>query len=95
MVTISNLSGHDLLLDDADSQKWFSFQVTTGEGRIVPPLNLDYHLQPLSIPAGQTVKRSLNLSSLYAVQEFGLYRVKASVYSSDMQKYYSSQGNGI
>ena len=94
-VSITNLSGHDLTLDDADSQKWFSFQVTAGDGRIVPPLDLDYHLQPLSIPMGETVKRSLNLSSLYAVQEFGLYRVKASVYSPDTQKYYSSPSTDL
>ena len=89
-VAITNMSGHDLVLDDSDSQKWFSFQVTTGDGRIIPPLDLDYKLQPLTIPMGETLKRSLNLSSLYAVQEFGLYRIKASVYSSETQKYYSS-----
>ena len=94
-VSITNLSGHDLTLDDADSQKWFSFQVTAGDGRIVPPVDLDYHLEPLNIPMGETVKRTLNLSSLYAVQEFGLYRIKASVYSSETQKYYSSPASDL
>lgn len=94
-VSITNLSGHDLTLDDADSQKWFSFQVTAGDGRIVPPSDLDYHLDPLRIPMGETVKRSLNLTTLYAVQEFGLYRVKASVYSSETQKYYSSASTDL
>jgi len=94
-VSITNLSGHDLELTDADNQKWFSFQVTTGDGRIVPPTDLDYHLQPLSIPAGQTVRRALNLSTLYAVQEFGLYRIKASVYSPEFQKYFSSQTSDV
>lgn len=90
-VGITNLSGHDLALKDVDGQKWFSFQVTGEQGRIIPPLDLDYHLQPLTIPAGETVKRSLNLASLYGVQEFGTYHFKASVYSADTQQYYSSQ----
>ena len=89
-VAIANLSGHDITLTDADAQKWFSFQITTNDSRIVPPLDLDYHLTPLTIGAGQSVKRSLNLASLYGVQEFGTYHVKASVYSTEMQKYFSS-----
>jgi hypothetical protein len=94
-VAIANLSGHDLVLNDADGQKWFSFQVTTGDGRIIPPLNLDYHLEPLTIPAGEMIKRNLNLAALYAVQEFGLYRVKASVYLPETQKYYSSDSSQV
>jgi hypothetical protein len=93
-VEISNLTGHDITLNDADGQKWFSFQVNTGdtpqEDRIIPPLDLNYHLQPLSIAAGQSVKRSLNIASLYGVQEFGTYHAKASVYSSELQRYFSS-----
>jgi len=92
-VSIANLSGHDVTLDDADGQKWFSFQITGEEERIIPPFDLNYHLHPLTIPAGQTVKRSLNLAALYGVQEFGTYHVKASIYSSEMQKYFSSPGD--
>ena len=94
-VSITNLSGHELELRDADAQKWFSFQVTTGDGRIVPPVDLGYHLQPLTIHAGATVRRSLNLTTLYGVQEFGLYRIKASVYSTEVQRYFSSQKSDI
>jgi hypothetical protein len=89
-VAITNLSGHDLTLSDADGQKWFSFQVVTGDGRIIPPVKLDYKLLPLTIPAGVTLKRSVNLTSLYGVQETGLYRVKASIYSHESEKYTSS-----
>lgn len=89
-VAVTNLSGHDVTLQDADTQKWFSFQITTGDDRIIPPMDLNYQLTPLRIGAGETVKRTVNLASLYAVQEFGLYHLKASIYLSEMQKYFSS-----
>lgn len=90
-VSITNLSGHDLTLQDADGQKWFGFEISTDNDRIVPPSDLKYEVAPLRIEAGQTVKRNLNLASLYPVQEFGLYHVKASVYLAEMQRYFSSQ----
>ncbi len=89
-VAITNLSGHDLTLSDEDGQQWFSFQVNTGDGGIIPPTDLNYKLSPITIPAGKTLKRSVNLTSLYGVQETGLYRVKASVYSHETGKYFSS-----
>ena len=51
-VAITNLSGHEIMLTDADGQKWFSFQVTADEDRIIPPLDLDYHLASPDDPAG-------------------------------------------
>jgi len=89
-VGITNLSGHDLTLADTDGKQWFSFQVNGNEDRIIPPNDINYQLKPVTIPAGQTVKRSLNLASLYAVQDFGLYHLKASVYVAETGKYYSS-----
>jgi hypothetical protein len=92
-VAITNLSGHDIVLTDADSQKWFSFQITAVIGedkRIVPPLDMDYKIPGVNIPAGTTIKHTINLSGLYAVQDIGLYRFKASIYSQDTKKYYSS-----
>ena len=64
-VAITNLSGHDVTLNDDGSQKWFSFQVNTGDGRIVPPTDLDYHLQPLTIPAGETNNGLISISLIH------------------------------
>lgn len=94
-VGITNLSGHDITLQDADAQKWFSFQVTTTDERIVPPADLNYQLSPLNIAAGQSVKRSVNLTTLYPVNEFGLYHLKASIYFAETQKYISSQSSSF
>jgi hypothetical protein len=94
-VGITNLSGRDITLQDIDSQKWFGFQVNTADDRIVPPLDLNYKLSPLTIAAGETVKRQLNLTALYAVHEFGVYHIKASVYFGETRKYYNSTDNSF
>lgn len=89
-VSITNRSGRDLTLQDNGGQKWFSFQITNGDGQVIGPVNADYQLNPLVVPAGQTVRRSLNLTALYNVREFGNYRARASVYSAESRQYYSS-----
>ena len=94
-ISVTNLTGRDVMLDELDGQKWFSFQIVSGEGRLVPPRDPNYELAPLMIPNGQTAKRSVNLVSLYPVNDFGLYRVKASIYLPELHKYFSSQLLGI
>ena len=92
-VAITNLSGHDLTLSDSDQQKWFSFQVTYVSGdepRIVPPMDVNYKLAPLQIPAGETVKQTVNLTTMYAVQDIGEYHFRASIYVAESNKYTSS-----
>lgn len=89
-VSVTNLTGRDVMLDEIDGQKWFSFQIETGEERLVPPRNPNYELAPLMIPSGQTVKRNVDLIPLYPVTDYGLYRVKASVYLPDLHRYFSS-----
>jgi len=94
-VTITNLAGRDILLQDAEGQKWFGFSVTNPEESPVGPRDLNYQVAPLTVPAGQSVKRKVNLNELYPVNDFGLYRVKASVYFAEMHKYFSSESVGI
>lgn len=94
-ISVVNLTGRDVLLDEVDGQKWFSFQIFTGDGRLVPPRDPNYELTPLMIPTGQTVKRSVNLVSLYPVDDFGLYRIKASIFLPELHRYFSSQSVGV
>ncbi len=89
-VAITNLTGHDLTLADANGQSWFSFEVTTNDGRLVPPLDLNYKIPGLRVPTGTTVKHTVNISNMYAVQDIGVYRLRASIYSADAKKYFSS-----
>lgn len=89
-VSIMNLSGRDLILEDTPTERWFSFQIYMNGDQIVPPRNRDYHLSPLRIGAGETVQRQVNLVDLYPVTDYGTYRLQASIYLSETQKYYSS-----
>lgn len=90
-VKITNLSGRNLLLEDGD-QAWFGFDVTGGNTEtLVPPRNADYRLEPLELKLGETVKRTVNLTSLYGIAEYGLFRIKATVYVKEMDKLFASK----
>ncbi len=94
-VVITNVAGRDLTLHDADGQRWCNFEIQTGDGRLIPPRDPDAGLSPLLIPAGETIKRSANLASLFPIGDFGLYRVRAGVYLAEAKKFYDSQPANI
>lgn len=94
-VTIANLSGKPLLLDNSGANKWFGFNIETEDGRIVPPINPDYELKPVAIGPGERLSRAVNLTPLFPLRDFGPYRVKASVYSPEFGRYFSSPSKGI
>jgi len=89
-VTISNMTGRDLVLTDNPPDKWFSFEITNADGTPIPPIAADYHLPPLTIPNGETVKRKVNLLNLYPVTDYGDYHIRAEVYYAAMDKYFQS-----
>ncbi len=95
IVTITNLSGGELELADEGNHKWFSFHIEhpsdDAEGdAIIPPYNPDYSLSPVVIEPGRSIKRGVNITPLYPITEFGIYRVRATVYDSKTGRYYSS-----
>ncbi len=94
-VTITNMTGRELTLSDKAPDKWFSFEILNAQGTPIPPTASDYHLEPLTIPMGQTVKRKVNLVNLYPVTDYGVYHVRALVYFADMDKYFGSPVAGI
>ncbi len=95
-VNITNLSGRDLHLEDGSTQ-WFGFQINSnGSGEsIVPPRNPDYHLEGLLLKAGESVKRTLDLNTLFGLGEFGVYKIKATIYSSELDKIFTSRPDAI
>ncbi len=90
VVTITNLSGRDLELKDDGNHKWFSFHIETSAGGLVPPYNPDYSLAPMEIAAGQAIKRAVNITPLYPISEYGVFRLRASVYDAQTGRYFSS-----
>jgi len=89
-VTINNLSGRPLLLENSDHHRWFGFNIETAEGRIVPPIHADYALAPAAVGPGEKLTRAVNLTPLFPLHDFGLYRVKATVYVPSFDRYFSS-----
>ena len=89
-VTINNLSGAPLNLEDTAREKWFGFQIETVDGRPLPPVDLNYSNQPVEIEAGQRLTRLINLTPLYPLSEFGTYRIRATVYSAQIGRYFVS-----
>jgi len=89
-VTINNLSGRPLLLENSDHHRWFGFNIESGEGRIVPPIHADYALQPAAVGPGEKLTRAVNLTPLFPLHDFGSYRIKASIYVAAFDKYFSS-----
>lgn len=94
-VTISNLSGRDLMLEDGASP-WFGFTVEHGSDRtILSPRVPDYQLDPIEIKLGETVKRTVNLVDLYPISELGLYNIHASIYVAATDKYFRSRPEAL
>lgn len=90
-VSITNLAGRDLVLEDGASP-WFGFTVFYGDAQtVISPRNPDYHLDPIDLKLGETVKRTINLIDLYPISELGFYRVRANIYSAAHDKYFSTR----
>jgi len=90
-VSITNLAGRDIVLEDGASP-WFGFTVLHGDAQtIISPRNPDYHLDPMELKLGETVKRTINLIDLYPISEVGFYRVRANIYSAAHDKYFASR----
>ena len=90
-VTITNQTGRDITLADTRQGQWFGFQISSEGDHFVPPRDPDYRVPPLPIRAGETLKRTVNLSELFALGDFGIYRIRANIYFAEMDKYFSSK----
>lgn len=89
-VTIENMSGRPLVLESIGQQRWFGFSIETGDGRPVPPVDPNYDVERVAIAPGEKLRRAVNITPLFPLQEFGSYSVKASIYVDAFQRYFSS-----
>ena len=88
-VQITNLAGREIELRDDAGQQWFGFEVTAREGRLLAPENRVAEA-PLSIQAGQSVTRKINLTPLFPIHDFGAYHIRANVFFADLNKFFYS-----
>lgn len=89
-VTVTNMSGRDLELRDDGNHKWFSFNIESATGALVPPYHADYSLEPVTIGVGESISRVVNITPLYPISEYGIYRVRAVIFDASVGRYFSS-----
>jgi hypothetical protein len=79
-LNITNRAGREIVLEDnARDGTWCLFQIKAVRGGYVPSRRPDLTFPSISIPAGETVSRSVNLTELYDLNESGQYRIRACV----------------
>jgi hypothetical protein len=94
-IGVRNMSGHDVKLEGRPEiqESWLTFEVQTREGKRINPRPENYKMPPEQIPAGETLRRRVNLSKLYNLTGVGDFRVKAQVYFPPMKKYFTAKSN--
>lgn len=86
-VTITNYAGRDIVLEDAPNKPWLNMEVSTLDGEMLSPLDPNAPLRSVTVPAGQSVKRSLDLTPMYPIRDVGQHRVRADLYLPEADKY--------
>jgi hypothetical protein len=94
-VTIQNLTGNSLNLRDTESNPWFSFQIETLDGRPIGPHSSQHSNDPLLLQAGEKLTRTVNLTPLYPISEFGGYRIRAAIHAQSLSRTFSSQSMNV
>lgn len=89
-VSLTNLTGSPLSLSDADGNHWFGFQIETLDGRPIAPRSLNYTNEPLVLEPGQKLNRTVNLTPLFPIGEFGGYRIRAAIYAATLKRFFNS-----
>lgn len=88
-VSITNRAGRDIVLASRGTS-WLSFNVTDSNGNLLSPAG-PTGFDPVMIPAGQMLSRKIKVNSMYPMGRKGLYRVSASVYFPQLDRYFQSQ----
>ena len=94
-VSMTNMTGNPLPLSDANDNHWFGFQVETLDGRPIAPRSLNYTNESLVLEAGQKLSRTVNLTPLFPIGEFGGYRIRAAIYAATLKRFFNSPALNI
>ena len=89
-VTLTNQAGRDVTFEDTPGKQWFNVEITTLDGQVIQPYDPNYKLHSLTIPAGQTLRRKIDLNPLFPIREQGTHRMRANVYLADADKFFAS-----
>lgn len=90
-VSIANMTGRQVVLEDSQASQWFTFQIMSSDGHSIPARNPDYRLEPLTLNPGETMKRTVNLQELYQLGDFGTLKVQANIYLAQAGRFFPSK----
>lgn len=89
-VKISNFTGHTIGLFNHHDKPWLTFYVSRLNGQQVGDLGVEYELQQVQVPGGDSITIHVNLTPVYNIRAPGIYRVMAIVYSASYGREYKS-----
>lgn len=94
-VSITNLTGQPLLLADSPDEPWFSFTIEDHKGRPIPPRGSLFGLAPVAIAPGETIRRTVNITPLYRLDDYGRYIIRATVFDAQSGRHFSSAPRNV
>ena len=80
-ISVTNRSGRDVVLAGPNGEDWLDFQVYRGS-RAVRKIAAAGTFEPTILKAGQTIAKTVDLSTFYSMKNYGFYTFQASVYFS-------------
>ncbi len=78
-VGIRNFSGRTIELENSGDRSWLSFMVVSESGNLMDSVGKLDTQEPVLIPSGETVSRTVDILPLYDLRERGTYQVQAVV----------------
>ncbi len=83
-VALTNLGERDLKLENTGHRRWLGFDIQMANGHWLAPRYVD---EPASIlKAGSTMTHRVNVTPLFALEDFGGYRISATVFLTDINR---------
>lgn len=77
-------------LGDTPGKPWLNMEVSNLDGGMISPYDPDFQLRSITVPAGKTVKRQIDLTPLFPIRDIGEHRVRADLYFAESDHYFYS-----
>ncbi|MEM8953288.1 MAG: hypothetical protein AAGD22_03965 [Verrucomicrobiota bacterium] len=94
-VTVYNRSGRDVVLGGPSGTSWLQFQVMDYAGNLMTPIAGGAKMDPVMLPALGNVPVTVDLSEVYPIFDYGIYRFQASVFYPPTQQFYDSERKSL
>lgn len=90
-ITVSNRSGHDVILNGPGGRSWLSFDVYEKGQIISPSVRGGAPVSGFLLGSGKSISKTVNIRELYPLGRYGNYVVNASVYFPPLKRYFTSK----